>query len=96
MSDFLLSQDYAAHSPEPHVEMGDLFFARKDYGRAIGHYDDALQIQPEHAMALCRRGISHHHIRRHSQAVEDLKQAARIDPNIPNIARYIRMASTRR
>ena len=41
-------------------------------------------------------GISHHHIRRHSQAVEDLKQAARLDPNIPNIARYIRMAATRR
>ena len=96
MSDFLLSQDYAAHSPEPHVEMGDLFFARKDYSRAIGHYDDALQLQPEHAMALCRRGISHHHIRRHSQAAEDLKQAARLDPNIPNIARYIRMAATRR
>ena len=91
----LLSQAHA-HSPEPHVEMGDLFFARKDYSRAIAHYDDALELHPEHAMALCRRGISHHHTRRPSQAIEDLKQAARIDPNIPNISRYVRMVSTRR
>ena len=96
MSDFLLSQNYASHSPEPHVEMGDLFFARKDYNRAIAHYDDALELHPEHAMALCRRGISHHHTRRHGRAVEDLREAARVDPNIPNIARYIRMASHQR
>ena len=96
MSDFLLSQAHAPHSPEPHVEMGDLFFARKDYSRAIAHYDDALELHPEHAMALCRRGISHHHTRRPSQAIEDLKQAARVDPNIPNISRYVRMVSTRR
>ena len=96
MSDFLQSQAHAPHSPEPHVEMGDLFFARKDYSRAIAHYDDALELHPEHAMALCRRGISHHHTRRPSQAIEDLKQAARVDPNIPNISRYVRMVSTRR
>ena len=58
MSDFLQSQAHAPHSPEPHVEMGDLFFARKDYSRAIAHYDDALELHPEHAMALCRRGLS--------------------------------------
>lgn len=96
MSDFLLSQDHAPHSPEPHVEMGDLFFSRKDYSRAIAHYDDALELQPEHAMALCRRGISHHHTRRPGQALEDLREAARVDPSIPNITRYVRMVSHRR
>lgn len=96
MSDFLQSQDHAPHSPDPHVEMGDLFFARKDYGRAIAHYDDALELHPEHAMALCRRGISHHHTRRPSQALEDLTEAARVDPTIPNINRYVRMVSPRR
>ncbi len=96
MSDFIISLDHAPHSPEPHVEMGDLFYARKEYPRAIVHYDDALAIQPDHAMALCRRGICHHNSRRPGQAIEDLQQAALADPSIPNIDRYIRMVSPRR
>ncbi len=96
LSDFILCQGIAPYSPAPHVEMGDLFFARKEYGRAIGHYDDALELQPDQAMALCRRGICHHKLRRASQAIEDLQQAARIDPNIPNIEHYLRMVTPSR
>jgi hypothetical protein len=91
LSDFLRAQKMAPHAPAPHVDIGDLFFARKDYSRAIAHYSDALAIQPDHALTLCRRGICHHYKKRSDQAIEDLKAAQRFDPEIPNIDRYIRM-----
>ena len=94
MSDFLICQAQAPHAPDAHIEIGNLFFAKKDYGRAITHYSDALSIDPEHTMALCRRGISHHHRRRPVHALEDLSQARLIDPAIPNIDRYIHMVSS--
>jgi tetratricopeptide (TPR) repeat protein len=93
MSDFIKCQRQAPHSPSPHIEIGNLFFAKKDYVRAISHYSDALSIQPEHTLALCRRGISHHYRRQPARAIDDLTVARRIDGNIPNIDRYIKMVS---
>ncbi len=93
MSDFLKAEKIAPHSCEPHVEIGNLFFVKKEYGRAIIHYTEALSIHPEHAMALCRRGISFHHRRQFSQAIDDLKGAQILNPTIPNIERYIRMVA---
>jgi len=91
LSDFMHAQQMAPHASGPHIDIGDLFFARKDYARAISHYNDALAIQPDHALSLCRRGICQHYRRRPDRAIEDLKTAQRIDPDIPNIERYIHM-----
>ena len=92
-SDFQRAHTHNPHAPGPHLELGDLFFAKKDYPRAISHYDHALSIDPHHAITLCRRGICHHHQNRADKAVEDLVLARRINPDIPNIERYIRMVT---
>jgi Tfp pilus assembly protein PilF len=95
MSDFLKAEQAAPHSCEPQVEIGNLFFSKKDYGRAIVHYTEALSIHPGHAMAMCRRGISFYHRRQPNQALDDLKAAKAIDASIPNIDRYITMVTRR-
>ena len=87
--------EIAPQSPFAHVEMGDLFFAKKHYAQAIQHYTNALERDPDHAMALCRRGICHHYKRQPERALDDLRSAARVDPEIANIDRYIRMVSPR-
>ena len=92
-SDFQRAHAHNPLSPGPHLELGNLFFARKDYLRAISHYDDALLIDPHHALTLCRRGICHHHRNRADKALEDLVLARKINPEIPNIDRYIRMVT---
>ena len=94
MSDFEKAIQIAPFSPEAHVEMGDVFFVRKDYGRAIQHYTDALDRDPNHPMALCRRGMCHHYRQQPERAVDDLTSARSVAPDIPNIDRYIRMVST--
>jgi len=92
MSDFQHAEDLAPDSPDPLVEMGNLFFARKEYRRSIHYYDQAIELDPTHAMARCRRGICHHYRKDHDQALADLQRAYSLDPDIPNIGKYVQMA----
>jgi hypothetical protein len=92
MSDFARAEDHAPDRPESHVAMGDLYFARKEYKRAIEFYDQAVEIDGSHAMARCRRGISHYYRKNYRQAHQDLQRALALDPEIPNIRKYVQMA----
>ena len=92
MSDFQRSEDLAPDAPDPIVEMGNLFFARKEYRKAITYFDQAIELDPEHAMAWCRRGICHQYRKDYARAVDDLERAASLDPDVPNLQRYVQMA----
>ena len=92
MSDFQRAEDLQPHGAEPHLAMGDLYFARKEFRRAIDFYDQAVAFDAGHAMARCRRGISHYYRKNYRQAFEDLQRAASLDPDIPNIRKYVQMA----
>jgi len=91
MSDFHRADDIAPSSSEPIVEMGNLFFARKDYRRAIEYYDAAIERNPNDAMAWCKRGISHHYRKNSKQAFQDLQRAQTLNAEIPNLRQYIKM-----
>ena len=92
MSDFQRAEDLHPDRPDPHVAMGDLYFARKEYRRAIEFYDQAVELDGSHAMARCRRGISHYYRKNYRQAFQDLQRAYSLDPEIPNIRKYVQMA----
>ena len=92
MSDFQRAEDLQPERPDAHVAMGDLYFARKEYRRAIEFYDQAVELDGSHAMARCRRGISHYYRKNYRQAFQDLQRAYSLDPDIPNIRKYVQMA----
>lgn len=92
MSDFTVANDIHPENPNTGIALADLFFARKEYSRAIEFYTDALRELPEHAMAICRRGICHYYKRNFDKAMTDLENAYRLDKSIPNIATYVVMA----
>jgi TolA-binding protein len=92
MSDFQKAEDLEPNKPEPHFAMGNLYFNRKEYKRAIEFYDQALEMNGQHAMARCRRGISYYYRKNYRQAFHDLQAAFRLDPEIPNIRKYVQMA----
>ena len=92
MSDFQKAEDLDSEGPEPLVAMGELFFARKEYTRAIEFFDQAVEMDAEHAMARCRRGISYYYKKSYRQAFLDLQKAYTLDPDIPNIRKYVQMA----
>jgi hypothetical protein len=92
ISDFRKAEDLAPTSPEPFLAQGDLYVARRDYGTAVGRFDQALARDANHAMARCRRGISHYYQQNHRQAYLDLQRAFNLDPEIPNIRRFVQLA----
>jgi len=92
VSDFRRAEDLQPKHPDPQVAMGDLYFARKEYKRAIEFYDQAVELDGAHAMARCRRGISHYYRKNFRQAFQDLQRANALDPEIPNIKKYVQMA----
>jgi tetratricopeptide (TPR) repeat protein len=92
MSDFRRAEDLQPGHPDPQAAMGDLYFARKEYKRAIEFYDQAVELDGAHAMARCRRGISHYYRKNYRQAFQDLQRANTLDPEIPNIKKYVQMA----
>ncbi|MBM4390951.1 MAG: tetratricopeptide repeat protein [Deltaproteobacteria bacterium] len=92
MSDFQRAEDLHPERPDAHVAMGDLYFARKEYRRAIEFYDQAVDFDGSHAMARCRRGISHYYRKNYRQAFQDLQRAHTLEPEIPNIRKYVQMA----
>ena len=92
MSDFQRAEDLAPGSPEPLTEMGNLYFARKEYRRSIDFYDQALDLEPGMAMPRCRRGMCHYYLHNHKSAFQDLQKAYSLDPEIPNIRKYVQMA----
>ena len=92
MSDFHRAEDLEPGRPEPLLEMGNLFYARKEYTKGISYYDQALEVSPDFARAWVRRGLCHQYLRDHQQALSDLQRAAALDPDIPNLRMYIDMA----
>ena len=92
MSDFTVADDLQPDNPHTRVALGDLLFARKEYSRSIEFYNAALVELPEHAMAICRRGIGYYYKRQFPEALRDLEQAYKLDRSIPNIATYVIMA----
>jgi tetratricopeptide (TPR) repeat protein len=95
MSDFTKAVDRHAESPEPSVAIGEMYFTRKDYTNAIDNFNDALKMSPNHAIAHCKRGISHYHKRNYRVALADLTRAQKLDATIPNIRNYVNMARKR-
>ncbi|MBX2802627.1 MAG: tetratricopeptide repeat protein [Myxococcales bacterium] len=95
MADFMAAEDLDPVNPEPVIAKADLFFARKEYVRAIDRYDVALGLDPAHAMARFRRGLCHFYERQDVQALRDLERAKRLDPDIPAIDKQLALARRR-
>lgn len=55
------------------------------YENAIIHCTDVLNIDPENAKALYRRGLAHTELANFDEAAKDLKEARTIEPNNTSI-----------
>jgi len=60
-----------------------------DLRGALAAYDRAIELRPNHALALTRRGLALAKLRRVPEAVQSLKQAAAVEPNLAEIRRAI-------
>lgn len=94
-SDFLKAETRAPEDAEVQVALGDLFFARKEYGRATAYFDAAIRLDGGHARAWYRRGLSRYYRKEFPTAVEDLERAKRLDPLLPSLDTFLDRARRR-
>lgn len=95
VSDFLKAEALQPRDPDVQVALGDLFYGRKDYGKAVSYFNRALSIDGDHATALARRGMAHYYRRQYNAAVEDLERAKKLDPALAHVDTYISRARKR-
>ena len=82
-----------SQSLKDHVQKGDRFYLRKDYGNALKNYKEALALDPDDPQTNYKAGISALHEDNFSQAVICLERAYQADPEIdPDISYHIGMA----
>lgn len=95
VSDFLKAEALHPKDPDVQVALGDLFYGRKDYGKAVSYFNRALAMDSDHAIALSRRGMAHYYRRQFNAAVEDLTRAKKLDASLAHVDTYISRAKKR-
>lgn len=63
--------------------LGDQQFEKQDFSAAIESYSAALALQPNHLMAIRKRGLSKYYLRDLPGAIEDYTSALQLDAEDP-------------
>ncbi len=95
VSDFQKAEALHPRDADVQVALGDLFFSRKDYNKAVFYYNRALGSEADHVHALARRGMAHYYRKQFTAAVEDLERAKALDKTVAHVDSYIQRAKKR-
>lgn len=81
---------FCSHSQslKEHLAKADRYYARKDYGRALDSYLDALAADPGDALTNFKTGVCYLNEGNSSQAVVYLEKAYQLDPNVDPFIEY--------
>jgi predicted TPR repeat methyltransferase len=60
-----------------------------DLERALANFDRAIDLRPDHALALARRGLALVKLRRIPEAIESLRRAAATEPDYAEVRRAL-------
>ena len=69
------------------IEAGDRFYFQGDYNSAISSYTQAIELNPNNAMAYINRGASYANLKEYNRAEADYSKLIALEPN--NVQAYI-------
>ncbi len=75
------SQRVNAESVDFYIDLGDKQFLKRDFNAALSAFNKALEIFPNHAYALSRRGLMKSFLKDYLGSVADLTKAIQLEPN---------------
>ena len=64
-----------------YVSLGSIYFNRKEYDKALIHYNQAINVNPEFKITYIFRGNTYKQLRQHKKASLDYKQVLSIVPD---------------
>ena len=77
--------------PASALGLAEVHFHRKQFNKAIRHYTQCLKLDDKLAQAYCNRGLSYYYQKNFKKAFLDLMRAYDIDPELPNIKKYLKL-----
>ncbi len=79
-----LSAPKTARDANRFYRQGRYLSEQENFEQAVQAFDQALQIDPTHALALNGRGYAQLRLRNYQGAINDCSQAIRLNPNYAN------------
>ena len=65
---------------EMYLRLGDAAYESGEHQRAIEHYDEAIRLNPQDAMAFNNRGMAYGRLGQSKRAIQDFNEAIRLNP----------------
>ena len=72
----------AVNSDRAWHHLGNAYYDRNRYDKAIHVYHKAVRINPEHAGTWYNLGNAYHELKHHNEAITAYREAVRIDPEL--------------
>ena len=79
----LLDAAPAEDRAEALADIGDVFYETDNWRAAVDYYSRALELDPDHARAVGRRGVANEQIGAWAQAEADLRHRVDLTPDDP-------------
>jgi len=81
--------------PAGSLGLAEVSFHQKHFAQAIEHYSACIRLDPRLAQAFRNRGLCHYHQADYQQSASDLRKAFELDPTLPNIKKYLKIAQNK-
>ena len=91
VEEFTAAEKIDGSRPASALGLAEVHFHRKQFNKAIRHYTQCLKLDDQLAQAYCNRGLSYCYQKNYKKAFLDLMRAYDIDPELPNIKKYLKL-----
>ncbi len=91
VEEFTRAEKIDPSRPASALGLAEVHFHRKQFNKAIRHYTQCLKLDDKLAQAYCNRGLSYYYQKNYKKAFLDLMRAYDIDPDLPNIKKYLKL-----
>ncbi len=68
-----------------YFDQGEFSLRVQNWKRAVEHFTRSIQANPRFVVAYVNRAIAYSKMGDYDRSIEDLKEAARINPNLPDV-----------
>jgi tetratricopeptide (TPR) repeat protein len=94
-AEFAIAERLDSKRPAGALGLAEVSFHQKQFAEAIKHYSTCIQLDPRLAQAFRNRGLCHYHQNDYDQSAGDLRRAFELDPSLPNIKKYLKIAQNK-
>ncbi|MEW6351034.1 MAG: tetratricopeptide repeat protein [Thermodesulfobacteriota bacterium] len=68
-----------------HFDQGEFALRVQNWKRAVEHFTRSIEANPRFVIAYVNRAIANSKMGNYDKSIEDLKEAAQINPNLPDV-----------